>query len=85
MQTTSYDGPMVDVWACGIILFALICGYLPFDDNDLKKLYQKIISGKFKLPSFVSQSASDLITRILVTNPKERLTLSQIMKHPWFL
>ena len=53
----------------------MICGYLPFDDDDLKKLYQKIIAGKFKIPSFVSPGAKDILTKILITNPKERITL----------
>ncbi|CAL6040242.1 Kinase [Hexamita inflata] len=85
LSQKKYDGPMVDVWACGVILFAMICGYLPFDDDDLQKLYKKIISGIFKIPSFVSPQAQDLIMKILVTDPSKRIPLLEIMKHPWFL
>lgn len=52
-----YKGNNVDIWSCGVILFALICGYLPFEDPDTSKLYKKILSGEFKMPSFVSTNA----------------------------
>lgn len=79
-----YDGPMVDYWALGVILFAMLCGYLPFDDDDLQKLYKKIIAGIFKIPPFVSANAADLITKILVTDPSKRINMKQIMDHPWY-
>lgn len=52
-----YLGANVDIWSCGVIMFALICGFLPFEDPDTSKLYKKILSGEFKIPSFVSAHA----------------------------
>ncbi len=64
-----YMGPNVDTWSCGIIMFALICGFLPFEDPDTTKLYKKILRGEFKIPSFVSEEAADLLRKILNTDP----------------
>ncbi|CAL5989422.1 Kinase [Hexamita inflata] len=85
LNTKKFDGPLTDVWACGIILFAMLCGYLPFDDDDQKKLYKKIQKGEFQIPTYVSPIAQDLISKIFVIDPKQRLSISQIMQHPWFL
>lgn len=60
-----YEGIMVDIWSSGVILFAMLCGYLPFDDNETQKLYHKIMRGDYKIPSFVSPEARDLIKRVL--------------------
>ena len=81
-----YKASKVDIWSSGIVLFAMICGFLPFEneDNDNEKLYKKIINGKFNIPNFVSELAKDLIKRILVTNPNNRFNINQIKNHPWF-
>ena len=79
-----YKGLNVDIWSSGVILFALICGYLPFDDNDTQTLYKKIMKGDYTIPPFVSSSATDLIKRILCTDPEKRYTIDQIKAHPWF-
>lgn len=65
-------------------MFALICGFLPFEDPDTSKLYKKILSGEFKIPKFVSSDAADLLKKILNTDPDKRYTLQDIKKHPWF-
>ena len=70
-----YEGIKVDIWSSGVILFAMLCGYLPFDDNQTQKLYRKIMRGEYKVPSFVSAPAKDLIQRILNVNPYTRFTI----------
>ena len=79
-----YNGTNVDIWSCGVILFALICGYLPFEDPVTSNLYKKILSADFELPKFVSEEAKDLIHKILNTDPETRYKISDIQQHPWF-
>lgn len=84
LEGSRYEGCGVDIWSCGIILYAMICGYLPFEDKNNDALYAKIKEGKFAIPSFVSEPCKDLIKKILVTNPMKRVKISDIVKHPWF-
>ena len=79
-----YRGLDVDLWSSGVILFALICGYLPFDDDDTPVLYKKIMRGDYNIPSFVSAKAGDLINSILNTDPDKRFKIKEIKRHPWF-
>jgi len=79
-----YNGTGVDLWSCGVILFALLAGYLPFEDPNTSNLYKKILSADFEMPNFLSPEAQDIITRILTTDPEKRITISQIKMHPWF-
>jgi len=79
-----YNGLLVDIWSSGIILYAVIAGYLPFQDSDNDKLFEKIIKGKFKFPNNFSAMGQDLIRKILVTDPSKRLDLNRIKLHPWF-
>ncbi|CAI2368223.1 unnamed protein product [Moneuplotes crassus] len=80
-----YAPSCVDIWSCGIILYAMICGYLPFEDPDTSKLYQKILSGDFEVPEFMTPLVEDILHKILNTDPKERYTIDEIRKHKWFL
>lgn len=73
----------VDIWSSGITLFAMLCGYLPFDDESKSVLYNKILTCQYKIPKYVSPSAADLLGRILVCKVSERYTLEQIRNHPW--
>ena len=79
-----YKASPVDIWSSGIVLYAMICGYLPFEDEDNDALYDKICKGKFVIPNHVSENGRDLLNKILVTDPKKRLSIYQIKHHPWF-
>ncbi|KAM7480056.1 hypothetical protein LguiA_028269 [Lonicera macranthoides] len=79
-----YAGPEIDVWSCGVILYALLCGILPFDDENIPNLFKKIKGGIYTLPSHLSPGARDLIPRLLVVDPMKRMTIPEIRQHPWF-
>lgn len=81
---TLYAGPEVDVWSCGVILYALLCGSLPFDDESIPSLFKKIKSGMYSLPSHLSPLTRDLVPRMLVVDPMKRITIPEIKNHPWF-
>lgn len=78
----NYHGAPSDIWSCGIILFALLTGHLPFDDENIRKLLLKVQSGKFNMPPELSFEAKDLITKMLKVNPRERITIDAILTHP---
>ncbi|CAH8289987.1 unnamed protein product [Eruca vesicaria subsp. sativa] len=79
-----YAGPEVDVWSCGVILYALLCGTLPFDDENIPNLFKKIKGGIYTLPSHLSLEARDLIPKMLTVEPVKRITIPEIRQHRWF-
>ncbi|XBI32550.1 hypothetical protein VPH35_055988 [Triticum aestivum] len=79
-----YVGPEVDVWSCGVILYALLCGSVPFDDEYTPSLFKKIKGGNYILPSHLSDLAKDLIPRMLLVDPMKRITIREIQDHQWF-
>jgi serine/threonine protein kinase len=84
LQEQGYNGFLADIWSCGIILYVMLAGYLPFEDDTMKGLFEKIEKGEFKCPSHFSPEVKDLIQRMLVTDPNRRITLDKIKQHPWF-
>ncbi|KAI3704739.1 hypothetical protein L1987_74966 [Smallanthus sonchifolius] len=79
-----YAGPEIDVWSCGVILYALLCGTLPFDDENIPNLFKKIKGEMYTLPSHLSPGARDLIPRLLVADPMKHMTIPEIRVHLWF-
>ena len=80
-----YNGLYSDLWSCGIVLYCMLTGRLPFDDPDIKVLYKKIKSGHYMIPNNISDIAKDFLSKILKTNPEKRIKLEEIKKHPFFL
>ncbi|KIJ20669.1 hypothetical protein PAXINDRAFT_174169 [Paxillus involutus ATCC 200175] len=80
-----YNGRSSDIWSCGVILFALLAGRLPFDDEDLATLLEKVKSGKFDMPTSFDPMAKDLISKMLQRDVENRITIPQILEHPFFL
>ena len=84
MIGNKYKGEPIDVWSSGITLYNMVCGLVPFwDDND-EILYKKITECKYSIPTYISDGAKDLIKRILVSDPEKRYKIEDIKRHPWF-
>ncbi|XP_067347668.1 serine/threonine-protein kinase BRSK2-like isoform X6 [Channa argus] len=80
-----YDGRRADAWSCGVILFALLVGALPFDDDNLRNLLEKVKLGVFHMPHFIPPDCQNLLRGMIEVDPGKRLTLEQIQKHTWYL
>ncbi|CAM2095257.1 MAP/microtubule affinity-regulating kinase 4 isoform X1 [Caretta caretta] len=82
-QGKKYDGPEVDIWSLGVILYTLVSGSLPFDGQNLKELRERVLRGKYRVPFYMSTDCETILRRFLVLNPAKRCTLEQIMKDKW--
>lgn len=79
-----YNGAHIDIWSCGITLYAMVCGYLPFEDKNNDKLYKKILDCKIDFPSHVGDLSRDMINRLLTVNPTKRINFEEIKQHSFF-
>lgn len=84
IKEMGYNGEETDIWSAGIILYLMLCGTLPFYEEDNQLLYQKIIKGEYTIPKYLSEEAKDIIKQILEVDPKKRINFEKIKKHPWF-
>ncbi|XP_056892532.1 maternal embryonic leucine zipper kinase [Takifugu flavidus] len=85
IQGKAYIGSEADVWSMGVLLFALLCGYLPFDDDNFMILYKKITRGKYDNPQWLSPGSILLLNQMMQVEPKRRLTVQQLLGHPWVM
>ena len=85
IEGKEYNGFKIDIWSSGIILYAMLCGFLPFEDKDNDALYEKILENKLLFPKYISKEPKDLLEKILVKDPNKRISISKIKNHPFYL
>jgi MAP/microtubule affinity-regulating kinase len=84
LENKGYEGPPVDVWSSGVVLYAMLGGTVPFQSNNLNDLQNMIMTGNFKEISDLSKESNDLLHKLLNVNPKKRITIDEALNHPWF-
>ncbi|XP_063804837.1 serine/threonine-protein kinase SIK1-like [Pseudophryne corroboree] len=83
-QGKEYEGPLLDVWSLGVVLYVLLCGSFPFDGPNLPTMRQRVLEGRFRIPYYMSQDCESLLRRMLAVDPGKRLSVAQIRQHRWF-
>ncbi|XP_056374260.1 maternal embryonic leucine zipper kinase [Hyla sarda] len=85
IQGKAYIGSEADIWSMGVLMYALMCGYLPFDDDNVMVLYKKIMRGKYDIPKWLSPGSVLLLSQMLQVDPKRRISVKHLLKHPWLM
>lgn len=84
LKEKGYDGYLADIWSCGVILYVMLAGQPPFQDDSLKGLFEKIEGGAYSFPPHFSPEAKKFISKLLVVNPRKRATMKDVLADPWF-
>eukprot|EP00262_Sarcandra_glabra_P006905 TRINITY_DN1946_c0_g5_i1.p1 TRINITY_DN1946_c0_g5~~TRINITY_DN1946_c0_g5_i1.p1 ORF type:complete len:459 (-),score=26.34 TRINITY_DN1946_c0_g5_i1:133-1509(-) len=85
LRKKGYDGSKADIWSCGVILFVLLAGFLPFQEENIMNMYRKVFKAEFAFPPWFSSEARRLISKLLVADPDKRITIRSIMENAWFM
>ncbi|XP_016514613.1 CBL-interacting serine/threonine-protein kinase 25 [Nicotiana tabacum] len=85
LRKKGYDGAKSDIWSCGVILYVLLAGFLPFQHENMMKMYRKVFKAEYEFPPWFSPEAKKLVSKLLVADPEKRISISAIMRVPWIL